>query len=53
MAKEVDLETPFEVETPEKTPGHIANLASNLDTAPKPDFNPMRRKLDLKSALLN
>ncbi|KAE8144971.1 Alpha/Beta hydrolase protein [Aspergillus avenaceus] len=53
MAKEVDLGTPFVVEDPKKTPGHIANHISKPDTAPKPDFSPMRRKLNLSSALPN
>ena len=53
MAKEVDLKTPYLVENPEKAPGHAAHHNSNVDVTPKPDFNPMRRKLDLQSALLN
>ncbi|RAQ53038.1 alpha/beta hydrolase domain containing protein 1 [Aspergillus flavus] len=53
MAKDVDLEAPFLVENPDKAPGHVANNTSNLDVTPKPDFNPMRRKLDFQSALLN
>ncbi|KAH1909762.1 hypothetical protein KXV57_000833 [Aspergillus fumigatus] len=51
MAKEIDLETPFIVEHPEKLPGHLANhfdLNKDADTAPKPDFDPMRRKLATK-----
>jgi hypothetical protein len=51
MAKEIDLGTPFIVEHPEKLPGHIANhfdLNKDADTAPKPDFDPMRRKLAMK-----
>jgi hypothetical protein len=51
MAKEIDLGTPFIVEHPEKLPGHIANhfdLSKDPNTAPKRDFDPMRRKLALK-----
>ena len=51
MAKEIDHETPFIVEHPEKLPGHLANhfdLNKDADTAPKPDFDPMRRKLATK-----
>ncbi|EAW08659.1 putative hydrolase, alpha/beta fold family [Aspergillus clavatus NRRL 1] len=50
MAKEIDLATPFVVEHPEKLPGQIANHfdpSKDPDMAPKPDFNPMRRKLAL------
>ncbi|KAE8353556.1 AB-hydrolase YheT [Aspergillus coremiiformis] len=53
MAKEIDFKTPYVVENPEKIPGHVATHNSTFDTALKPDFNPMRRKLDLKPAILN
>ncbi|KAJ5092329.1 AB-hydrolase YheT, partial [Penicillium alfredii] len=48
MAKEIDTQTPGVVENPEKLPGQIAKhpgLDKDPDLAPKPDFNPMRRKL--------
>lgn len=51
MAKEVDLQKPFVVEKPDELPGHIANHyepGRDPDTAPKPEFDPMRRKLALK-----
>jgi hypothetical protein len=51
MAKEIDLGRPFIVEHPEKLPGHIADhfdQNKDRDTAPKPDFDPMRRKLVMK-----
>lgn len=51
MAREIDTEIPGVVEYPEKLPGHIASHAGvnkDPDMAPKPEFNPMRRKLDLK-----
>lgn len=51
MAKEIDLETPFEVEDPETLPGHIPSDAdpnSHPDTVPRPNFHPIRRKLDIK-----
>lgn len=51
MAKEVDLETPFVVEKPDELPGHIASHRGpgmDVDIAPKPEFDPMRRKLALK-----
>lgn len=54
MAKDIDLDTPFVVENPERLPGHIPNHADpskEPDTAPKPDFNPIRRKLDMKLAV--
>ncbi|PYH98863.1 AB-hydrolase YheT [Aspergillus ellipticus CBS 707.79] len=50
MAKEVDLSVPFEVEDSERLPGKIAHHEGpnkDLDTAPKPEFNPIRRKLAL------
>jgi hypothetical protein len=50
MAKEVDLKTPFVVEKPDELPGHIASHREpekDLDTAPKPEFNAMRRKMAL------
>lgn len=51
MAKEIDLETPFVVEKPDELPGHIASHrepGKDPDTAPKPEFDPMRRKIALK-----
>ena len=49
FAKEIDLTTPFIVENPDIVPGKIAHHedGKDPDTAPKPDFNPMRRKLAL------
>ncbi|PLB49477.1 AB-hydrolase YheT [Aspergillus steynii IBT 23096] len=50
MAKEVDHETPFVVQNPENVPGHIQSHpgpGKDLDTAPKPHFNPVHRKLGL------
>lgn len=52
MAKEIDLESPFVVEKPDQLPGHIANhydLTKDPDTAPKPAFDAMRRKMNLGS----
>lgn len=51
MAREIDTEIPGVVEHPEKLPGQIASHAGvdkDPDMAPKPEFNPVRRKLDLK-----
>lgn len=51
MAEEIDTHIPGVVEYPEKLPGQIAShvgLGKDADLAPKPDFNPVRRKLDLK-----
>lgn len=51
MAKEVDLEKPVVVEKPDELPGYIANHdepGRDPETAPKPQFDPMRRKLALK-----
>lgn len=47
FAKDVDLSVPYVVEKPEKLPGRIAHHGDGKDpdTAPKPDFEPMRRKL--------
>lgn len=50
MAKEIDHDTPAVVQDPENVPGHIANHpgpGKDLDTAPKPSYNPVRRKLGL------
>ena len=50
MAKEIDLQIPGVVEHPEKLPGQVAShngFGKDQDLAPKPDFNPMRRKLDM------
>ena len=52
MAKEIDLESPFVVEKPDQLPGHIANhydSTKDPDTAPKPGFDAMRRKMNLGS----
>ena len=51
MAREIDISIPGVVEHPEKLPGRIAHhdgLGKDLDLAPKPEFNPVRRKLDMK-----
>jgi hypothetical protein len=51
MAREIDTTIPGVVEHPEKLPGHIAHhngAGKDLDLAPKPEFNPVRRKLDMK-----
>lgn len=51
MAREIDLEIPGIVEHPEKLPAQIASHANgnkDQDVAPKPEFNPVRRKLDMK-----
>lgn len=45
FAKEIDLTAPFTVENPDKVPGQIALHEDGM--SPKPDFNAMRRKLDL------
>ncbi|OJJ81936.1 putative hydrolase, alpha/beta fold family [Aspergillus glaucus CBS 516.65] len=50
MAKEIDLSSPCVVENPDLLPGHIANHSDptkDPDTAPKPEFNPMRRRMDM------
>lgn len=50
MAKEIDHETPFVVQNPENVPGHIESHrgpGKDVDTAPKPNFNPVHRKLGL------
>lgn len=51
MAHEIDTEIPGVVEHPERLPGQIAShsgINKDPDMAPKPEFNPMRRKLDMK-----
>lgn len=50
IAKEVDLTAPFIVENPDKIPGKIARHedGKDPDEAPKPDFNPMRRRMAVK-----
>ena len=51
MAKEIDLESPFVVENPDKLPGNIAHHedpSKDPDTAPKPQYEPMRRKMNMK-----
>lgn len=51
MAREIDIEIPGVVEHPEKLPGQIAshdNEGKIPDLAPKPDWNPVRRRLDMK-----
>ncbi|PKY06849.1 AB-hydrolase YheT [Aspergillus campestris IBT 28561] len=48
---EVDWETPLKIQDPEKVPCHIASHEGpnkDADVAPKPDFAPMRRKLNLR-----
>ncbi|KAJ6151074.1 hypothetical protein N7470_007668 [Penicillium chermesinum] len=50
MAKEIDTDIPGVVEHPERLPGNIAHHSGpgkDSDKAPKPDYNPMRRKLDI------
>jgi hypothetical protein len=50
MAREIDTQIPGIVEHPEKLPGNIAHHDDpnkDPDMAPKPEFNPMRRKLAL------
>ena len=54
MATEIDTSIPGVVEHPEKLPGSIPTHAASgtePDNAPKPEFNPMRRKLDMKLPL--
>lgn len=51
MAREIDTQIPGVVEHPEKLPGQIAShtgLDKVPDMAPKPEFNPVGRKLDMK-----
>lgn len=51
MAKEIDLNSPFTVEKPNLLPGYIPHHDDpnkDPDTAPKPEFNSMRRKMDMK-----
>ena len=51
MAHEIDTSIPGIVERPEKLPGHIAShagLDKDTDLAPKPEFRPVNRKLDMK-----
>ena len=48
---EVDWETPLKIQNPEKFPCHIASHegpGKDADVSPKPDFAPMRRKLNLR-----
>lgn len=50
MTKEIDLDSPGVVENPDKMPGRIAHNddpASDPDTAPKPQFEPMRRRMNM------
>ncbi|KAL2001154.1 hypothetical protein VTN02DRAFT_2178 [Thermoascus thermophilus] len=49
MAKEIDLGTPFVLQN-DILPGRLSShseTAKDPDTAPKPEFNPMRRKLGM------
>ncbi|KAF3403485.1 putative esterase [Penicillium rolfsii] len=51
MAREIDMSIPGVVEHPEKLPGYIAShpgLDKAPDMAPKPEFHPVNRKLDMK-----
>ena len=51
MALEIDTNIPGIVEHPDKLPGEIASHAGtgkDTDSTPKPDFNPIHRKLDMK-----
>lgn len=51
MAHEIDTSISGVVERPEKLPGHIAShagLDKDADLAPKPEFRPVNRKLDMK-----
>ncbi|KAJ5203983.1 AB-hydrolase YheT [Penicillium cinerascens] len=53
MAREIDTQIPGVVEHPEKLPGRIAHhagLDKDPDVAPKPVFNPVHRRLDMKLA---
>ncbi|KAJ5902511.1 hypothetical protein N7495_003039 [Penicillium taxi] len=54
MAKEIDTSIPPVVEHPDKMPGQVASHpgpGKDLDLAPKPDYHPLRRRLDLKLPL--
>jgi hypothetical protein len=54
MAREIDTSVPGVVEHPERLPGNIAShIGANKepDTAPKPEFVSMRRKLALPLGL--
>lgn len=51
MAREIDTNIPGVVEHPQKLPGHIASHpgpGKDLDEAPKPQYHPILRKLDMK-----
>lgn len=50
MAKEIDLESRFVVENPDKVHGNIAHHdpSKDPDTPPKPQYEPMRRKMNMK-----
>lgn len=51
MAREIDTSIPGVVEYPEKLPGNIAShpgLDKDTDLAPKPQFRPVNRKLDMR-----
>ena len=45
IAKEIDLSVPFVVDNPEYTA-----IADWQEGTPRPDFNPVRRKLDMHLA---
>ncbi|KAJ6024574.1 hypothetical protein N7540_005371 [Penicillium herquei] len=50
MAKDIDHQIPGVVENPDKLPGQIAHhsgMDKDADLAPKPDFAPTRRKLNM------
>lgn len=51
MAHEIDTQIPGMVEHLERLPGRIAShagLGKDSDMAPKPEFYPVNRKLDMK-----
>ncbi|KAJ5279968.1 hypothetical protein N7478_005340 [Penicillium angulare] len=53
MAKEIDTKIPGVVEHLDKLPGQVAyhpGMDKDADVAPKPEFGPVRRKLDMKLA---
>ncbi|CAI7621589.1 hypothetical protein N7533_013136 [Penicillium manginii] len=51
MAREIDTNIPGVVENPAKLPGQIASHpgpGKDVDAAPRPEFHPVLRKLDMK-----
>ena len=56
MAREIDTSVPGVVEYPDKLPGqghlaHHSGPGKDADAAPKPEFHPVLRKLDMKLQL--